>query len=61
MGVRGQSISSIETTKNWYYIYDQDEGQEVTYMGCRRSWSMASSVPVIVVSSDVQSIKTTTM
>lgn len=24
MGVRGQSISSIETTKNWYYIYDQD-------------------------------------
>ena len=24
MGVRGQSISSIETTKSWYYIYDQD-------------------------------------
>ena len=24
MVVRGQSISSIETTKNWYYIYDQD-------------------------------------
>ena len=24
MGVRGQSISHIETTKNWYYIYDQD-------------------------------------
>ena len=24
MGVRGQSISSIETTKNWYYIYDQN-------------------------------------
>ena len=24
MGVRGQSISHIETTKNWYYIYDQN-------------------------------------
>jgi hypothetical protein len=24
MVVRGQSISSIETTKSWYYIYDQD-------------------------------------
>lgn len=24
MGVRGQSISSIETTKSWYYVYDQD-------------------------------------
>jgi hypothetical protein len=24
MGVRGQSISSIETTKNWYYVYDQN-------------------------------------
>ena len=24
MGVRGQSISHIEITKNWYYIYDQN-------------------------------------
>ena len=23
-GLRAQSISYIETTKNWYYIYDQD-------------------------------------
>lgn len=23
-GLRAQSISHIETTKNWYYIYDQD-------------------------------------
>ena len=22
--LRAQSISHIETTKNWYYIYDQD-------------------------------------
>jgi hypothetical protein len=22
--LRGQSISHIETTKNWYYIYDQN-------------------------------------
>ncbi len=24
LGLRAQSISHIETTKNWYYIYDQD-------------------------------------
>ena len=24
LGLRGQSISHIETTKSWYYIYDQD-------------------------------------
>ena len=24
IGLRAQSISHIETTKNWYYIYDQD-------------------------------------
>ena len=23
-GLKAQSISHIETTKNWYYIYDQD-------------------------------------
>ena len=23
-GIKAQSISHIETTKNWYYIYDQD-------------------------------------
>lgn len=23
-GIQAQSISHIETTKNWYYIYDQD-------------------------------------
>ena len=24
LGLRAQSISHIETTKSWYYIYDQD-------------------------------------
>lgn len=24
IGLHAQSISHIETTKNWYYIYDQD-------------------------------------
>ena len=24
IGLKAQSISHIETTKNWYYIYDQD-------------------------------------
>lgn len=24
VGLKAQSISYIETTKNWYYIYDQD-------------------------------------
>ena len=24
VGLKAQSISHIETTKNWYYIYDQD-------------------------------------
>ena len=24
VGMKAQSISHIETTKNWYYIYDQD-------------------------------------
>ena len=24
VGMKAQSISYIETTKNWYYIYDQD-------------------------------------
>ena len=24
IGIRAQSISHIETTKSWYYIYDQD-------------------------------------
>ena len=24
IGMKAQSISHIETTKNWYYIYDQD-------------------------------------
>ena len=24
VGIKAQSISHIETTKNWYYIYDQD-------------------------------------
>lgn len=24
VGMRAQSISHIETTRNWYYIYDQD-------------------------------------
>ena len=24
MGLKAQSISHIETTKNWYYIYDQN-------------------------------------
>ena len=24
IGLQSQSISHIETTKNWYYIYDQD-------------------------------------
>jgi len=24
LGLRGQSISHIEITKNWYYIYDQN-------------------------------------
>ena len=24
IGLQAQSISHIETTKNWYYIYDQD-------------------------------------
>ena len=23
-GLKAQTISHIETTKNWYYIYDQD-------------------------------------
>ena len=24
VGLKAQSISHIETTKNWYYFYDQD-------------------------------------
>ena len=36
VGLKAQSISHIETTKNWYYIYDQD-GKKIktlsTYIG----------------------------
>lgn len=32
-GAQAQSISYIETTKNWYYIYDQN-GKKIKALSC---------------------------
>ena len=32
IGLNAQSISHIETTKNWYYIYDQN-GKKIKLFG----------------------------
>jgi hypothetical protein len=35
IGLNAQSISHIETTKNWYYIYDQN-GKKIKTLSVRR-------------------------
>ena len=58
IGLKAQSISHIETTKNWYYIYDQD-GKKIKTLSTSQG-ELKGSVRSISLSRGLRSISPTT-